>query len=301
MQLPAIAVIMPVHNRANVVRRAIDSVLAQSFTDFELMVVDDGSKDGTADIVAQIEDPRVRLIRVAVNGGSNAARNRGIAGSTAALLAFLDSDDVYLPGKLGWVVDLFARRPDIDVLVDSFTKEFPSAPDRSPAMRINPVIDGSDEFLTALFARRLWKATPAISVRRDAAERAGQFDPALRRRQDFDFLVRLAAVARCASTDQILWTKFESEEAISAKPETFLDATIELCRRYPQYLSNPAYRVGLSRDVARHFGRLWSKRRFGVARRDAFRFAGEFGFRPLVVLIREGRREMNRRRAAGRG
>lgn len=294
--MPAIAVIMPVYNRAGSVRRAIDSVLAQDFANFELIVADDGSTDDTCQIVASIEDPRVILLRAEKNRGSNVARNRAIEAASAPLIAFLDSDDIFLPNKLGFVVRTFAARPDLDLLLDSFSKEYPPADPRKPTPRRNPVINDSQDFLEALFNRRLWKATPAISVRRETAIRAGMFDESLKRRQDFDFLIRASAVGNCASTDEVTWVKSWTAGAISDDLRSFVPATIELCRRHPSYFANPEYRPGLARDVARHFGRLLRARRFADAARDATALRRQFGTGGLVRLICEGSREVAARK-----
>ncbi|MDQ3078182.1 MAG: glycosyltransferase family 2 protein [Pseudomonadota bacterium] len=295
--MPAVAVIMPVHNRAAEVRRAIDSVLAQDFADFELIVVDDGSTDATCEAVTAVGDPRVKLIRLGSNQGSNPARNRGIEAASAPLLAFLDSDDVYLPCKLGVVVGMFGERPGMDVLVDSFTKEFPADQRRAPAPRDNPVIDDTEAFAEALFGRRLWKATPAITVRRDAAMRAGLFDESLKRLQDFDFLIRLTRTARCAATDRVLWTKCWTAGAISDDLHNYVPATIALCRRHPAYAANPRYRVGLARDVSRHLARLLARGRVADALRDARLLGREFELLPLLAMLLSGAREMITRRA----
>lgn len=294
--MPAVSVIMPVHNRAAVVRRAIDSVLAQDFADFELIVVDDGSTDAICEVVAAVGDPRVTLVRLARNQGSNAARNRGIEAASAPLIAFLDSDDVYLPRKLGVVVGIFGERPEIDVLVDSFTKEFPAGSGRAPVPRQNSVIDETAAFAEALFGRRLWKATPAITVRRDAALRAGMFDESLKRLQDFDFLIRLTRTARCAATDEVLWTKCWTAGAISDDRRNYVGATIELCRRHPIYAADPRYRVGLARDVSRHLARLLARGRLADALRDAGLLRREFSTLPLLRLLLTGAREMVTRR-----
>lgn len=293
---PEISVVMPVFNRASTVERAIRSVLGQDFSNFELIVVDDGSKDETVRVVEAIDDPRIKLIRQPANAGSNAARNRGIREARAPLVAFLDSDDAYLPNKLGFVVGTFAEHPELDVLLDSFSKEFPEGDPRKPVPRLNPVIEDTDEFVSALFNRRLWKATPAISIRRETAIRAGLFDETLKRRQDFDFLIRAAAAGRCASTDQVTWTKTWMPGAISDDLRTFAGATIELCRRHPVYFDNPEYRRGLARDVTRHFVRLLKAGRLTDAGRDFRQLQGQFSTAGLARLLLEGSREMRTRK-----
>ena len=93
---PVVAIIMPLYNKGKYVARALNSIFAQTYQNFEIVVVDDGSTDRGADIVSSYTDSRMRLIRQA-NGGPGAARNRGIYESTAPLLSFLDADDEWLP------------------------------------------------------------------------------------------------------------------------------------------------------------------------------------------------------------
>lgn len=96
MQTVTVSVIMPAHNRETFIRDSIDSVLAQTFTDFELIVVDDGSTDTTAAIVKSYTDPRIRLIRQP-NQGVSVARNTGLEAAQGEFITFLDSDDLYYP------------------------------------------------------------------------------------------------------------------------------------------------------------------------------------------------------------
>ena len=97
--IPQISVVIPLYNKRPYIRRAVDSVLAQSFGDFELIIVDDGSTDGSHEILADIAEPRVRLIRQD-NAGEGAARNCGIEEARADWIAFLDADDMWFPGHL---------------------------------------------------------------------------------------------------------------------------------------------------------------------------------------------------------
>lgn len=97
--MPHVSVIIPAHNRAGVLGRAVSSVLAQTWTDFELIVVDDGSTDATPAVLAAFDDFRLTEIRQE-NKGVSAARNAGIAAASAPWIALLDSDDYWMPDKL---------------------------------------------------------------------------------------------------------------------------------------------------------------------------------------------------------
>lgn len=293
--MPAISVVMPVYNRAGTVRSAIDSVLAQDFTDFELLAVDDGSKDGTADAIDSIGDPRIRCLRQPQNRGGNAARNRGIREAESPLICFLDSDDEFLPHKLGFLVEFFARHPEIDVLADSFRLIYPPETGKPPADRANPELWTSAEVEQAVFSRRLYKATPALSARKQALEEVGLFDETLKRRQDMDLILRLARSARCAATPQVLWTKRWSADSISATQRTFAAAMIEMCERHPDYLTRPEFRNGLTRDLARHFLRLLGAGHVSTAARDLRRCAGFFGWGQTARLAGAGLGEVLRR------
>ena len=273
--MPDISVVLPVHNRADVLPRAIDSVLAQEFTDFELIVVDDGSGDDSANIAESYDDPRIRLIRLGSNRGGNVARNEGIRAAQSALIAFLDSDDRYLPNKLAAVAAHFAERQDLDLLVDSFIKVQPPGARKAEVVRRNPVVHDRELFRQALFTRQLWKATPAITVKRDAALKA-PFDETLRRLQDFDFLIRVSEFANCASTDEVLWVKYWDAAAISAQ-DNMISANVELVRRHPEYLERSAYRPGLAYALRLSAWRRLKKGDFPGIARDVRKLAEAFG------------------------
>jgi len=108
---PLVSVIIPTYNRAWILNEAIESVLAQDFKDFELTIVDDGSTDNTRDLLAEYEHS-IRIIKKD-NKGVSSARNSGIRSSKGDLIAFLDSDDLWLPRKLSNQVNLFRSNPRI--------------------------------------------------------------------------------------------------------------------------------------------------------------------------------------------
>lgn len=120
MPTPLLTVVMPLYNKANEVCRAIESVRRQTVQDIAVCVVDDGSTDGSADIVRQLHDPKITLI-CQPNRGASAARNRGIAASSTELVAFLDSDDEWKPEFLETTLDLHRRFPQAALAAAGYT------------------------------------------------------------------------------------------------------------------------------------------------------------------------------------
>ena len=116
MTAPAVSVIMPVYNGAAHLREAIDSILAQTMRDFELIVVDDASRDGSRDIVRAVSDARVRLVEQERNRGVAAALNRGIADACGRYLARMDADDASRPGRLERQVAFLEANPGCGIV-----------------------------------------------------------------------------------------------------------------------------------------------------------------------------------------
>ena len=286
-----ISVVMPTFNRAATLPRAIDSVLGQTHRDVELIVVDDGSTDGTAALLQRYAG-RLTAICLEVNGGGNAARNRGIEHASGEIVCFLDSDDEFLPHKLAYVDAYFAARPDVDALLDSYEVIYPPELNRPATPRHNPVLSDTRQLRTAVFARRVYKATPAISARRSALIEIGMFDASLKRRQDMDLILRLTRAHRCASTDEKLWLKHWTPTAISRKSNTFLAAADDICRRHPDYLDDPAHRSGLERDIGRHFWRSLFAQGLRGFRGELKQYdaLGHFGGPPFLLMLQYLRR-----------
>ena len=114
--MPRASVVIPLYNKAEVVSAAVGSVLRQSYADFELIVVDDGSTDSSASVVAGMEDPRLRLVAQA-NAGPGAARNRGLGEARGEYVAFLDADDEWEPGFLELGMSALDRHPELGAWV----------------------------------------------------------------------------------------------------------------------------------------------------------------------------------------
>ena len=179
-----VSVVIPLYNKRSHIRRAIDSVLGQSHQDFEIVVVDDGSTDGGADIVRAIGDPRIRLIRQN-NSGVSVARNRGVEDSSHPVVAFLDADDEWLPEFLARALSMRERFPSAGLLATAYcygdgTRRW------DPAFAIPAMPPGGgvlgNYFLCALGAPPVWSS--AVVIPRGIFEEAGGFPPGVARGED---------------------------------------------------------------------------------------------------------------------
>ncbi len=114
-QKPLVSVIIPTFNRGHIIARSVDSVLAQTFTDYEIIVVDDGSTDNTGEFLKKHYGDRIQYISQSVNKGLANARNRGIEASRGTYIAILDDDDLWLPEKLALQVELLKKDPELSL------------------------------------------------------------------------------------------------------------------------------------------------------------------------------------------
>ncbi|RTY36806.1 glycosyltransferase [Chlorobium phaeovibrioides] len=115
MKNPQVTILMPVHNGERYLREAIDSILKQSFTDFEFLIIDDGSTDGSTTIVKSYEDPRIRLIANPENHGTVHVLNQGISEAKGTYIARMDADDISLPTRLEKQVHFMDNHPEIGI------------------------------------------------------------------------------------------------------------------------------------------------------------------------------------------
>ncbi|WP_299819412.1 glycosyltransferase [uncultured Jannaschia sp.] len=183
---PLVSVVIPTWNRAALVAQAASSVLAQTWRDLELLVVDDGSTDGTAERLARIGDPRLRVIRQS-NGGVARARNRGVAEARGAWIAFLDSDDLWRPEKLARQMALMLPLPPRVGFCHTGLEI--AGPEGSVAHRAGP---SGHIFDAALLDNPVRAPTSSGLVRREAVAAIGGFDPSLPAIEDWDWLQRVA-------------------------------------------------------------------------------------------------------------
>jgi cellulose synthase/poly-beta-1,6-N-acetylglucosamine synthase-like glycosyltransferase len=210
-----VSVIIPTYNRARLVGEAIESVLAQTYRDFELLVVDDCSNDNTAEVVSRYGD-KVRYLSRKVNGGCGAARNEAIRLSTSEFVTFLDSDDLYLPRRLEVGVGLLEANPEygasyVDMQIIDVNGKL-SVPSHLARCGCCP----SGWLLDWLFRRQLISPN-TITLRREVLDRTGWFGQSLESGEDTVFFWRLARVTRIVGVPEVLVTGRDSPDSMSIR------------------------------------------------------------------------------------
>lgn len=183
-----VSVIIPVYNGEKTIRETVDSVFKQTFSDFELIVINDGSKDGTLEILASVEDSRLKVFSY-LNAGASVSRNRGFSHSEGDFIAFLDADDLWTPDKLEAQWKALQENPDAAVAYS--WSDFVDESGKFLRQGSHSTVSGNvyEKLLLADFLDN--GSNPLI--RRQAFMEVGGFDESLAAGQDWDLYLRLAA------------------------------------------------------------------------------------------------------------
>ena len=283
---PLISVLMPVRNGARWLREAVDSVLGQEFRDFELVVVDDGSDDGTPGVLERCsaDDDRLRLLRQPPQG-IVAALNLGIAAARGSYLARLDADDVARPDRLARQVAFIERHDRID-LVGSAAQLIDEG--GTVIGRVAPPID------PAKLARHLRRGNPivhsSVMMRADAVRRSGGYRKAFAAAEDYDLWLRMAERGGIANLPEPLVSLRRHGASVSRRNAVRQAFSVRLAQR-----SAAVRRTGAD-DPAAAFAQppdWWA------ADAAAAFFAPEVGFYRFLDSDRDGRAAILSGKGAG--
>lgn len=212
--LPTLSVVIPAHNAARTIERALRSVLVQEISPAEIIVVDDGSSDGTADLAAAFGNGAVRVLRLKQCGGAANARNRGIDAGRGELIAFLDADDEWCPGKLVRQTALLQANPAMDFVSCGARLIAPDGQDCGNLYPGRPPARGREAWRVLLAYNFI--ATPSVVVRRQALAAAGPFNTALKVGEDQDMWIRLAVAGEVGYVDDMLVRVHETPNSLSS-------------------------------------------------------------------------------------
>ena len=254
--MPEISVIIPSYNHSAYIAFAIESVFSQSFTDFELFVVDDGSTDKSLDILSSFSDPRLKVL-TQPNQGAHSAINRGLSAATGEYLAILNSDDLYHPLRLEKMLEVLKTDRQVGLvgsyieIIDHGGKALGikhgyhdgspwslEAPERS--------FRAGKDLHKALLTENYWSTTSNFVFSRRGLETVGEFRP-LRYAHDWDFALRMARVSHMVLLPEVLmhYRVHATNTIRSDQAAMIFEICWCLAVHLPQHLADPTF-VNLS-------------------------------------------------------
>jgi len=263
---PDVSVVIPTYNRAHVLGESVASLLAEEGIALEVIVVDDGSTDDTAALLARAEDPRIRVL-VRPHGGIAAARNAGIAAARAPVIAFHDSDDIALAGRLATPLAYLQEHPDIDLVIQNGRmlppEDDPSAPEEpwiepavARALAARPIGVGE------VFRWNLGQLQGMCFTRR-CLDATGPLDTSLAILDDLDLVLRVTLRFRAVFLDRPAFAYRRHPAGVARDRQTVREEAIrvaeKLAREHPEALALFG-RDAFVRRQARRWARLAAAR-----------------------------------------
>ncbi len=254
---PKISIVLPVYNAAAFVGDAVESMLAQRFGDFELLLINDGSRDGSRDVLASFRDDRIRLIDQE-NRGLVETLNRGIREARGEWVARMDADDISLPERLAAQVRVISAHPEL-ALLGSFVETMDEAGHTLAEVVRFP--EAHDDIWRAL-GRRPWVMVhPTVIYRRQVALEIGLYNAAYRHAEDTEFFARLMSRYQAANMPEVLLryrlrvgsvcTAYQGHGAANA---TAVARIIDRWKKGEPFVATSQERAAAERAIARHHG-----------------------------------------------
>lgn len=230
-----VSVVLPTYNRADVLKKSIDSVLAQTYPELELIVVDDGSTDGTEELVRGISDERIRYFSTKLNRGAAAARNYGIAHASpeTEFLAFEDSDDLWHRDKLEKQLRELEQHPEAGFCYHKISYDMGGGYTAILPDERLPEEKKRGEIYAQLLYDNLVDC-PSMLIRKSILSQAGTFDELLKALEDYDLALRLAKIAPAAFVNEVLLDSTFSTTGVSGSSANYLTASCVLLGKYRQ-------------------------------------------------------------------
>ena len=259
-------VIIPAFNAAKYLPTAIESVLSQTFEDWQILLVDDGSTDNTIEVVAPFLDrlgSRIKYIHQN-NRGLPAARNTAIRASTSEFLALLDADDVWLPCRLEESLRALADRPQAGLAYGLIRTIDPEGQPYGSIWAGNS-IGREGKIATHIYTRKIELPCPSITFRRQCIDEVGVFDETMRATEDRDLWLRISLRYEVAFVPKLLAYYRLSPNSMSADPQRMLQAQLQFIRKHygSEGCGPRPRRIALARaykqraEVLKNRGRSW--------------------------------------------
>jgi glycosyltransferase involved in cell wall biosynthesis len=238
-----VSVVVPTYNRESTIVRSINSILEQTYQNLECIIVDDGSSDHTKDVVSQIEDSRVRYIKLNQNRGPSVARNVGIRESRGDYIAFNDSDDLWLPDKLEIQMAKLEAEAEAGMIYCSYLYRKDGKEYQVPSEKCT-----QEELEGEIFAS-LWDSnkigTPTILIKKECIKSCGAFSENLHSLEDWEFVLRISRKYKISYVNKILVHTHYSPKGVNEQYELQVEAIWQIMNQYQQVKGNDPQMVRL--------------------------------------------------------
>lgn len=191
--MPLFSVIIPLYNKEKYVQQTIESVLQQTFTDFELIVVNDASTDESVAIVSQISDARIKLIENPGNSGLSTTRNHGISKASGKIITLLDADDLWFPTFLETIKNLYKTFPEASIYGTDYIEKYLHQEDLEPKKNISKSLKGTSFVIADFFEASMFQpifSQSNIAFKKEICAESIIFNPKITFAEDIDFYIK---------------------------------------------------------------------------------------------------------------
>ncbi len=227
-----VSVIIPTYNREKTIVRALDSVLKQTYTNLEVLIIDDGSTDNTAEVIKEIADERVTYKVLEKNGGAAYARNVGIRMAAGEWIAFQDSDDVWYPDKIEKQILYMQAHPNYEMVYGLYQVHFENGDTVTVPMEPLPkVMEG--ELLATLLERNVIGA-PVLFGRRECIQELGGFDTSYKALEDWEFVIRFAEKYQIGFLPEVLMDVYMLRGGVSSNLGAYYEGRCKMLAAYKE-------------------------------------------------------------------
>lgn len=254
---PLVSVVIPVYNNEETIEDTLKSILSQDYKNIEVIIVNDGSTDGTNDVLDQYRDI-VKIINQ-TNAGSAVARTQGIKNAAGKYIAFIDADDLWVPWKISTQVRYLEQHTDIGMVFNSWIElhdqsdDLPQTPPDS--ITLNTIEEENSGWLYTRLLMECVVHTSSVVLLKKICDEIGEFDANLRRGQDYDYWLRVSQVTKIIKLKSILSAyRIHSNNITKQVPQKNFEAII---------LNNAIQKFGLSDQDGREISRYVMRERLG--------------------------------------
>ena len=249
MDRESVSIVLPTYNRAHLIGRAIQSILEQTYMDFELLIIDDGSTDDTEKVVKACKDERVQYYKIEQNCGPAHARNIGIIHAKSKYIAFHDSDDVWYRHKLEKQMAVLRQASEPVGLVYGCCKYHGLAGETDYFPRREIELEKKRGFIYPKLLEENLIGMPSLLIRKECVEKAGFFHEGFQSLEDYEWILRLGKWYQAEYIDDIIVDVYAQEESVNRNLSANFSARCTLIGMYKEEMA----RFGVLESVVQEF------------------------------------------------